>query len=273
MAADAEGEGVVLDWLAGEGIGRHSPPLQLIILVIEAAGGVHPDVQPPLPVFCHAHLHRFQQQRLASLGPPHLGEGVQLLPLDGQQGLDPQHRPHSRHSRGDPPALAQVLQGVHADIDQRVPAGLLQPRLDLRRPCAGIRQGAGIPHSVLLGYGDLVVIRHLHPPAVIRRQDQRRLAGAAQAAGHGDIHNLVMPLRQDAVPQAGQVVRRGLGGGHAAPLPQVPVELLREQVYALVVNLVVNDNGHRHHLDIHALRFFPGNPAVAVCYNRYFTHI
>ena len=239
MAADAQGEGIVLDLLPGKGLGGHVLPRLGLLPALKAAGGVHPDVQAPLPVLVHAPAHGLQQQRLAPLGPPDLGKGVQLLPPDGQQGLDVQHRAHGRHRRGDPAAPLEVLQGVHADVD-------------------------------LLGHGDLVVVRHLHPAAIALRQDQRRLAGAAQAAGHGDVDQLVPPLRQQAVPDAGEILRRGLGCGDAPPLPQVLIELLRAQIHALIVDLVVNDDRHGNHPHAPLGSLLLGDAAVAVGDNRRF---
>ena len=43
---------------------------------------------------------------------PGLGKSVQLLPLNLQHWLQPQHRPDRRCGRRDPPALFQIIQRI-----------------------------------------------------------------------------------------------------------------------------------------------------------------
>ena len=114
----------------------------------------------------------------------------------------------------------------------------------------------------------MVVVRHLDPPAVAGGKGGGGLTGAAQAAGHGDVEELIVPLPQDLVPELQEVVRGGLGAGHAPPGLHVPEHFLRREADALIVDLIVDNNRHGHHPDAPLPGLRLGDAAFTVCYDR-----
>ena len=212
-----------------------------------------------------------QHGLLGGLPAPGLGKGVQLLALDAQHRLEVEHRADGGGSRGAAAPLFQILEGVHGNIDVRVKLGLFQQRLDLRGAPARGGQGLGVQRRLPQGDGDALVVDHLYPSAVVLGQHHRRLAGAAQAAGHGDVNQLVIVL-QNPVPQLQHVAGGGLGGLNVGPLLQTLVKLLLTQGDVLQKELVVDVKGHGHHKDTQLPALGLGYAAVAVCGNGYFAH-
>lgn len=88
-----------------------------------------------------------------------------------------------------------------------------------------------------------MVVDHEHPALIVLRQGGGCGAGGGQAAGHGDIDQLIV-VGQHTVPQRGHVVRGGLGGGDGLPPVQGLEELVGRQVHVLIIDGAVDDDGH-----------------------------
>ena len=156
-------------------------------------------------------------------------------------------------------------------FDVGVEFGLFQQLLDLLPAPPGVGQGQGVQGGLPQGDGDALVVHHVDLPAVVLRQHLGRLAGAAQAAGHGDVDHLVI-LLQEFVPEGQHVAGGGLGGGDVGPLGQLLVELLLGEGDVLQEELLVDVEGHGEHKNAQFLRLGLGDAAVAVGGNGNFTH-
>ena len=77
-----------------------------------------------------------------------------------------------------------------------------------------------VQHRLALGDGDALVVHHKDLVPVVRGQHHGGLAGVGEAAGHGDVDDLVIAVQQ-LVPQSGHVPGGGLGGGDVGILSHV----------------------------------------------------
>ena len=209
-------------------------------------------------------MNCFDHFALGKLHAPYLGEGVQLVPLNGQNRLEVQHRRQRGRGGRDPAALFQVLHGIHGDVDAGIIGVLFQKVPDLSRVIPLLDQTKGADDRLLLGDGDAVIIHHLHPAVVVLREQSGALTGAAQAAGHGNIHDLIIALCQNSVPQLHELPRRRLGGGDIPVLPQGVIQLLRRDVKPLVVDGFLQIDGHGQDINAQLFALHGGNSAVGI---------
>ena len=161
--------------------------------------------EPLVNIAAHGLDHNLPPELFTS----RLGEGVQLFPLNLENRPDFEHGGNGRRSRCDPSAFFQIFQGVQHDIDGGVEPGLLQKAGDFSRRTAGSGQGEGIQHRLPLGYRNTLIVDHADPAVIILRQGERRRAGAGQAAGHRNMHQLVI-LPQHTVPEGEQIADQRL---------------------------------------------------------------
>ena len=105
-------------------------------------------------------MNCFDHFALGKLHAPYLGEGVQLVPLNGQNRLEVQHRRQRGRGGRDPAALFQVLHGIHGDVDAGIIGVLFQEVPDLSRVIPLLHQTKGADDRLLLGDGDAVIIHH-----------------------------------------------------------------------------------------------------------------
>ena len=125
-------------------------------------------------------------------------------------------------------------------------------------------------HRPPLGHGDTVVVHHVYSAVKVLRQHGRALAASAETAGHGDMHNGVIALPEDPLPQLQNTARRGLGGGNTSACLHGLEQLPGLNVHALQVGILIDDHRHGEQEDPQLLRLPGGDAAVAVRGNRDF---
>ena len=217
------GEGLVGsdDELLRLGHGADHVRQGLGVLRAVAVGDGHPlvfRVLHPAAVFLHDGGHGlFAAPVLAAGGDVPGG-------VAPQHGLDVQHRADHGRGPGDPAGALEEVQIVHGEELQRVLGVGIHDVRRLRRglPCrpqvgglAGHQPGAeagaqGVhhPHGALREFLQQLLGRH-----------PGRLAGAADAGGHGEIHRVLPPLqhRPEGIQEQLGVQQTGL---HPAPLAE-----------------------------------------------------
>ena len=121
---------------------------------------------------------------------------VQLAALNGENRLEFEHGSDGCGGRGDPPALFQIFQCVHCDIDTGVQSFFFQNIFNLFCGFSLFSQNFGVIYRLKLSYRDTVVVHDIHPSVVwlVFRHHNSGLAGIAQAGRHRDKKNLVIVL-------------------------------------------------------------------------------
>ena len=99
---------------------------------------------------------------------------------------------------------------------------------------------------------------------VIRGKQGGILAGPAESAGHGDVHDLVEAILEDAVPKLHDLAGGGLGGGNGLMLLHRFVKLAAVNLDALQIHLFLDQDWHWQEVNPGILCFFLGNAAVGV---------
>ena len=268
MAGDAQRQRRAVDLLPGKGLPHRAVP-GFAQIVVAGIGGHQPQ-RPAAGQRVDGLAQRLKQRRLGRRVAPHLLVGVQLAARQLQNGLQVQRAAQQRRRRCDPPALPQVFQGVHRQIDLALGTGALQRVPDGAPVQPQLPQRQRVQHRLAQGGRDPAVVHHLHPARVgfLRRQRPGGGAGARQPRTHRQIHHRVV-AGQQLVPQGGGVRRGRLGGGHPGPALQRRVKLPGAQIPPLLESLPVDGEGHRQQRHIQPTGLLHGHPAVGIGHDRY----
>ena len=178
-------------------------------------------------------LHGVKHGCLCLLHRSRLGKSIQLLALDLQHRLDPKQGAKRRCRRCDSAALFQIFQRIHGDVNAGIKFRAFQIFPDLRRALSLFGQCFRVQHRLPLGNGNPLVVHHLYFAVKILGQHDGRLAGAAEAAGHGNVHDLVVLLQQ-AVPQIHHISHRGLRSGNIRISFQLLIKIRLGQIDILI---------------------------------------
>ena len=264
MAADAEGETVLLDLQAGKGLSDLVAEDSKLVRDL-GVDGIHENVagfDPPVEGL-DVMMDGVDHGHLSLAGRAGLGKGIQTLALDLEDGLDPEEGPDGRRRGRDPSALFQIFQSIEHDIDARIKFLALQDLPDPGCVIAVFGEDESVLDRPLLGDGDPLVVDDEHSPAIFIGQHPRVLAGAGKAAAHGDVDHLII-FFQGAVPHLHQVTGRRLTGHDLLPVRHHLEKFLAGQVDILIISHSVHTEGHGHNADPHVLSHGLCDSAVAV---------
>ena len=127
-------------------------------------------------------LHGVEYYLLGGLHAVGHGEGVELVALNLEHGLDAQHRAQGRRRGGYAPAATQVFERVDRYVYARREPFLLEYGRGLRRGIAQAQQLHGVEDRLALRGGDALVVHNRDAPVIVPGERARRGAGAAQSA-------------------------------------------------------------------------------------------
>ena len=129
----------------------------------------------------------------------------------------------------------------------------------------------GFQHGLLLGDRNPLVIHYLDFAVKVLCQHVSRLTGTAQAAGHRDMDNLII-FFQHLVPQIHHISRSRLRCLDIHALPKSLIKFFLSQGNILKIQLLINIERHRQHVDPILPCLILCDSAVAICNYCNFSH-